>query len=90
MIFFKDYLPEDANLTAPSPPQSSFAESNPSELIDFPAHETSQECSKEEIGKWVDKLMAMPGEDNSLHVSPALMDDPFLVVASKIWKEELS
>jgi hypothetical protein len=90
VIFFKDYLPEDAKLTAPSSPQSSFAESNPSELIDFPSHETSQECSREEIGKWVDKLMAMPAEDNSSPVSPELMDDPFLAVASKIWKEELS
>jgi hypothetical protein len=34
--------------------------------------------------------MAMPAEDNTSHVSPELMDDPFLAVASKIWKEELS
>ena len=88
MIFFKDYLREETNPSAT--PSASFLEDNADKIVDFPTYDTSQECSREEIGKWVDKLMAMPDEVGDLHRPSASADDPFLAVASRIFERNLT
>jgi hypothetical protein len=90
VIFFKDYLRDEAKPSATSSPDSAFVNPDSDTLVDFPTQDASQECSREEIGKWVDKLMAMPDEAGALHRPSGSMEDPFLAVASKIWNEELS
>jgi len=89
VILFKDYIQEDIN-TSTEPSNSDFVHSKSDSIVDFPSQGTSKECSREEIGKWVDKLMAMPDEAGVLHGASDLLDDPFLAVASKIWNEEIS
>ena len=88
MIFFKDYLREETNPSAT--PSASFLEDNADKIVDFPTYDTSQECSREEIGKWVDKLMAMPDDATDLHRPSESSDDPLLAVASRILREELN
>ena len=90
MIFFKDYLREETTPSAASSSDSTFENSDSDKIIDFPACDSAQECSREEIGKWVDKLMAMPDEVGDLHRPSASADDPFLAVASRILREELN
>ena len=90
MIFFKDYLREETNPSAASSSDSPFVNSDSDKIVDFPSCHSAQECSREEIGKWVDKLMAMPDEVGDLHRPSASADDPFLAVASKILREELN
>ena len=90
MIFFKDYLQEETKPSATSSPDSAFVNSDSDAIVDFPAQDASQECSREEIGKWVDKLMAMPDEAGALHRPSRSAEDPFLAVAAKILNEELS
>ena len=87
MIFFKDYLQEEIKPSAISSPDS--VSINSDAIVDFPAQYASHECSREEIGKWVDKLMAMPDEVGALHRPSESAEDPFLAVASKILSEEL-
>jgi hypothetical protein len=89
VILFKDYFQKSINTSAELP-DSDIAHSKSDSMVDFPPQDTSKECSREEIGKWVDKLMAMPNEAVALHGSSDLVDDPFLAVASKIWNEEIS
>ena len=90
MIFLKDYLREETNLSAASSSDSTFVNSDSDKIVDFPACDSAQECSREEIGKWVDKLMSMPDEVGDLHRPSESADDPFLAVASRILREELN
>lgn len=90
MIFFKDYLREEINPSAESSPQSAFLNSESTSIVDFPAQGPSEGCTREEIGKWVDKLMAMPDDADELRGSLESVEDPFLAVASKMWSEEIS
>tara|TARA_Y100000589_G_scaffold68948_1_gene60718 strand:- start:147 stop:419 length:273 start_codon:yes stop_codon:yes gene_type:complete len=90
VIFFKDYLREEMNPTSASSSDSAFVNSDSDKIVDFPACDSSQECSREEIGKWVDKLMALPDDVGDLHRPSESADDPFLTVASKILREELN
>jgi hypothetical protein len=89
VILFKDYLQKDINTSAELP-NSDTTHPKSDSIVDFPPQDTSKECSREEIGKWVDKLMSMPDEAVALHGSSDLVEDPFLAVASKIWDEEIS
>lgn len=90
MIFFKDYLREEANPSSAPSSDSIFVNSDSDKIVDFPACDSAQECSREEIGKWVDKLMAMPDEVDDFHRPSASADDPLLAVASRILRDELN
>ena len=90
VIYIKDYLKK-------SPPIVSIAENLEKEdcsIVEFPAQEEQvADCSRERIGKLVDKLMAMPEPTGSCGVllgEPLVPgEDPFLAVAERILQEEL-
>jgi hypothetical protein len=88
VIFFTDHLPVEGI------PSASLKKPVSDNLVAFPSPTLSDDCTKEKIGKLVDKLMSLPsGEAMKNSVSSNLTqpnyDDPLLVVASKILDGEL-
>ena len=88
MIYFEDHLIEDTySDDSGNELFSSKNKKEECEILSFPI--TGQnEVSREEIGKWVDKLMQMP-EDMDLAEETKEVDDPLTVVAEKILQEEI-
>lgn len=92
MIYFKDHLEcEDSGTMSIELNESEGKLGNDCEIISFPS-DGVEEVSKEEIGKWVDQLMEMPGPENAF---TNIMDnfsieqeDPFIRVAERILSEE--
>lgn len=88
MIYFEDHLDKDTH--SDDSFNELFASKNNTEeceILSFPIIEQN-EVSREEIGKWVDKLMQMP-EDMDLTKETREVDDPLTVVAEKILQEEI-
>jgi hypothetical protein len=88
VIYFEDHLIEETH-SDDSCNELISAKNNSEEceILSFP--ETGQiEVTREEIGKWVDKLMQMP-EDLGLDEEIREVEDPLTVVAEKILKEEI-
>ena len=91
MIFIKDFLEK----TYPTVQIDSSSEEGKSSIVEFPSQTTHPKgCSREEIGKLVDKLMSMP---ESSGITTDLMtdlyevdEDPFLAVANRLLEEDLS
>ena len=88
MIYFEDHLDKDTH--SDDSFNELFSSKNNTEeceILSFPIIEQN-EVSREEIGKWVDKLMQMP-EDMNLTKETREVDDPLTVVAEKILQEEI-
>ena len=88
MIYFEDHLDKDTH--SDDSFNELFSSKNNTEeceILSFPIIEQN-EVSREEIGKWVDKLMQMP-EDMDLTEETREVDDPLTVVAEKILQEEI-
>ena len=92
MIFIKDYLEK----TSTSIPTKTPSEEVDYSVLDFPDQtaQKDQVCSREEIGKLVDKLMSMPepsGIGKGLLSDLCEVDeDPFLSVAARVLEEEIN
>ena len=92
MIFIKDYLEK----TSTSIPTESPSTESDYSILEFPDQTAQQDhgCSREEIGKLVDKLMSMPepsGIGESLLSDLNDVDeDPFLSVAARVLEEEIN
>ena len=96
MIFIKDYLEK----TSPAvPAETPFEEGSEKKkgkcsIVEFPDQTQPEECSREEIGRLVDKLRSMPeSSGNTKDLISGLSDvdeDPFLTVAARLLEEELS
>ena len=91
VIFIKDYLEK----TSPCITTDISSEEAKSSIVEFPSQTVHPEgCSKEEIGKLVDKLMSMPessGFANDIHSDLYKVDeDPLLAVANRLLEEDLS
>jgi hypothetical protein len=96
VIFIKDYLEK----TSPTDPvetpceEGSEKKKGKCSIVEFPDQTQPGECSREEIGKLVDKLMSMPeSSGNTKDLLSGLSDvdeDPFLAVATRLLEEELS
>jgi hypothetical protein len=88
VIIFTDHLSDDTG-SCPS-----LKNSDCGSLVEFPSQGTSDQCSSQEVGKWVDKLMAMSDSEaepsNTMPGSEDFGGDPFLEVASRILDQELS
>ena len=92
MIYLIDHLNSEGNETMSiESNQTDGNLNNDCEIISFPSEEV-EEVSKEEIGKWVDKLMEIPdgAEFNFKDVDFPSEDlvDPLTQVAEKILNEE--
>ena len=92
MIYLSDHL--DSNRQIHSPDNKVFKQTeniDKCEIFPFPSN-SGQVVSKEEIGKWVDKLMEIPdgAEFNFRDVDFPSEDlvDPLTQVAEKILNEE--
>ena len=92
MIFIEDYLEKKPTSI---PTETLSAESDCS-VLEFPDQtaQKDQGCSREEIGKLVDKLMSMPEPSG---VGKVLLsdlcdvdEDPFLSVAARVLEEEIN
>lgn len=92
MIFIKDYLEK----TSTSIPTETPSAGSDYSILEFPDQTAQQDqgCSREEIGKLVDKLMSMPepsGIGESLLSDLNDVDeDPFLSVAARVLEEEIN
>ena len=96
MIFIKDYLKK----TPPSVPteapckEGSEKKKGKCPIVEFPGQAQPAGCSREEIGRLVDKLMSMPessGNTKDLLLGFSDVDeDPFLTVATRVLEEEHS
>jgi hypothetical protein len=96
VIFIKDYL-EKTSPTVPtqtSCEEESEKKKSKCSIVEFPDQTQPEECSREQIGKLVDKLMSMPeSPENAKDLLSGLSsvdEDPFLTVASRLLEEELS
>ena len=88
MIYFEDHLDKDTH--SDDSCNELFSSKNNTEeceILSFPIIEQN-EVSREEIGKWVDKLMQMP-EDMDLTEETREVEDSLTVVAEKILQEEI-
>jgi len=92
VIFIKDYLEK----TSTSIPTETPSEEADCSVLEFPDQtaQKDQGCSREEIGKLVDKLMSMPepsGPGKGLLSDLYDIDeDPFLSVAARVLEEEIN
>lgn len=95
VIFIKDYL----EITSPTDPIESLCEKGTGKqdkcsIVEFPSQTQPEGCSREEIGKLVDKLMSMPESSGTtkdlLSGVPDVDEDPLLTVAARVLGEELS
>ena len=92
MIYLIDHLNSEGNETMSiESNQTDGNLNNDCEIISFPSEEV-EEVSKEEIGKWVDKLMKMPDDTDinfdETDFSISNFTDPLTEVAEKILKED--
>lgn len=96
MIFIKDYLEKTSPTIPAETPCDAGSDKKKSKcsIVEFPDQTQTVECSREEIGKLVDKLMSMPESSvsaNDLFSGLSGVDeDPFLTVATRLLEEELS
>ena len=95
VIFIKDYL----EITSPTDPIESLCEKGSGKqykcsIVEFPVQTQPERCSREEIGRLVDKLMSMPESSGTtkdlLSGLPYADEDPLLTVAARVLGEELS
>ena len=96
VIFIKDYLEK----TPPSVPaeapckEGSEKKKGKCPIVEFPGQAQPAGCSREEIGRLVDKLMSMSeSSGNTKDLLEGLSDvdeDPFLTVATRVLEEEHS
>jgi len=88
VIFIENYLEDESSKNRND--HLSPGMNEPGALLEFPADQSEAGCSREEIGKWVDKLMAMPEQTKGTNHLAFPADDPLLVVAERILGEEPS
>jgi len=96
VIFIKDYLEKTSPTDPTETPCEEGSEKKKSKcsIVEFPDQTHPEECSREEIGKLVDKLMSMPESSGNakdlLSGLSGVDEDPFLAVATRLLEEELS
>ncbi|HAW99097.1 MAG TPA: hypothetical protein DCX67_11230 [Opitutae bacterium] len=88
MIFIENYLEDESSNDQNEHPCPGTDDSEV--LIEFPTDQSEAGCSREELGKWVDKLMALPEQTKATEHLAFPADDPLLVVAERILGEEPS
>ena len=92
MIYLSDHLDsEDLSLSSSNSVYSQTEKTDKCEFLHFPSV-SDESVSREEIGKWVDKLMKMPDDTDinfdETDFSISNFTDPLTEVAVKILKED--